>query len=258
MNVLTVPFFIGQPMAGLLAPEPSETLASRLQGPGAYDTSRASAPGDIGQERLGMLYEELAAQIAQREPTLVYAGDCLAVIGVLAGLERKGIRPTLYWFDAHGDFNTWETTGSQFLGGMPLAMITGRGEQTIVEHVKLTPLSDDKVILVDARDLDPEESVLVENSEIGHLSVTQVTDNTPADGPIYVHVDVDVADPEELPAVNYPAPGGPSVDAVRAAVRHLAATGRVVAASVSSWNPELPGAARAAEATRSIMDVFLD
>ena len=75
---------------------------------------------------------------------------------------------------------------------------------------------------------------------------------------IYVHVDVDVADPEELPAVNYPAPGGPSVDAVRAAVRHLAVTGRVVAASVSSWNPELPGAAQAAEATHSIMDVFLD
>jgi arginase len=59
------------------------------------------------------------------------AGDCVATMGVLAGLHDAGITPTLIWFDAHGDFNTWETTPSGFLGGMPLAMIVGRGEQTM-------------------------------------------------------------------------------------------------------------------------------
>ena len=69
----------------------------------------------------------------------------------------------------------------------------------------------------------------------------------PAAGPIHVHVDVDVVDPAVKPAVNYPAPGGPGLEEVGAALRRLAATGRVVAASFSSWNPELDGAEAAAD-----------
>jgi len=72
-----------------------------------------------------------------------------------------------------------------------------------------------------------------------------------------VHVDVDVVDPSDLPAINYPAPDGPSLQAVRAAAGRLTGTGRVVGVSVSSWNPALPGAGRAAAATRRIVEEFL-
>ncbi|NNC75091.1 MAG: hypothetical protein HKN93_06215, partial [Acidimicrobiia bacterium] len=74
---------------------------------------------------------------------------------------------------------------------------------------------------------------------------------------LYVHVDVDVVDPEDMPAVNYPAPGGPSLETVAAAVAALASTGRVVAFSVSSWNPALPGSEVAAAATRRLASPFL-
>ncbi|MEN8238596.1 MAG: arginase family protein, partial [Actinomycetota bacterium] len=161
-------------------------------------------------------------------------------------------------FDAHGDFHTWETTQSCFLGGMPLAMLTGRGEQTIVAGTGLRPLPDDRVVLVDARDLDEGEDAAVAASGMKVLSVDDVAGETPRSGPIYVHVDLDVVDPDDLPAMNYPAPGGPRAESVRAAVEHLASTGRVVAASVSSWNPQLPDADRASAVTRSIMGAFLD
>ena len=59
------------------------------------------------------------------------------------------------WLVSHGDFNTWETTPSGFLGGMPLAMLTGRGDQRMLEAVGLDPLADNQVWLSDARDLDP-------------------------------------------------------------------------------------------------------
>jgi len=203
------------------------------------------------------LYEQVAVVVSQRAPAVVYAGDCLAVIGVLAGLQRSGIDPTLYWFDAHGDFHTWETTPSRFLGGMPLAMLTGRGEQTIVEHVGLTPIAEERVVLVDARDLDALEDVAVKQSGMTLTTVGDVAKTPPVAGPIYVHIDVDVVDPQDVPAINYPAPQGPSLEDVRDAVRQLASTGRVVAASVSSWNPARPGADEAAAATHSIMDVFL-
>ncbi len=259
MRVISVPYFVGRFMDDFEVPSPAEVLTPELpDDEDCYDTSRTSGPGSVAQRRMAVLYNQLASRIADDGPTLVYAGDCLSVIGVLAGLQRRGIEPTLYWFDAHGDFNTWETTRSGFLGGMPLAMITGRGEQTIVEATGMRPLADDRIVLVGARDLDRGEDAAVADSNMTVMSVQDVATATPPPGPIYVHVDVDVVDPSDLPAINYPAPDGPSADTVRAAVANLAASGRAVAASVSAWNPKLPQAHRAADVTRSIMDVFAD
>lgn len=244
VGIIKVPYFMGEWMEGLEVPGPFTELAPDL-------------PTGSPQERMAHLYEELAVEVAAREHPVVYAGDCVATIGVLAGLQRKGIDPTLIFFDAHGDFNTWDTTPSGFLGGMPVAMLTGRGEQTIVEGAGLRPLTDDRVIHVGARDLDPGEDEALESSSITVVSVDQLAHTDLPPGPLYVHVDVDVVDPEEVPAANYPAPGGPSVKDVRSALIHLAATGRVVAFSISSWNPALPGADRAAEATERMAGPLL-
>jgi arginase len=243
VTVISVPFFIGDRIGDLLIE-------------GAHQTLEPDLPAGTPQERMAVLYRHLADQVATADSPVVFAGDCLAPIGVLAGLQRRAIEPTLIWFDAHGDFHTWETTHSGFLGGMPLAMIVGRGEQTIVDGAGLTPLSDNRIVLVDARDLDPGEDEAVARSGLIVTPVTGVAHNVPPEGPIYVHVDVDVVDPGEMPAVNYPAPEGPSLAEVRAALLHLRSTGRVVAFSVSAWNPDRPGADRAARATGSLADLF--
>jgi len=223
---------------------------------GAHEMLEPDLPTGTPQKRMAVLYRHLSDRVATADSPVVLAGDCLAPIGVLAGLQRRSIDPTLIWFDAHGDFHTWETTHSGFLGGMPLAMIVGRGEQTIVEGAGLTPLSEDRIVLADARDLDPSEDEAVACSGLTVTAVTGLARSVPIEGPIYVHVDVDVVDPGEMPAVNYPAPGGPSLAEVRTALLHLRSTGRVVAFSASSWNPDLPSADRAARATGSLVDLF--
>ncbi|NIS82127.1 MAG: hypothetical protein GTO14_18395 [Anaerolineales bacterium] len=90
---------------------------------------------------MSILHESLAARVAESvrdgSLTLSIAGDCCTTIGVLAGLQRADVSPLLVWFDAHGDFNTWDTTPSGFLGGMPLAMLAGIGDQTMPEAVGL-------------------------------------------------------------------------------------------------------------------------
>jgi len=244
-------------MYGFEVPDPEVTVCPTLAEGETYDVAHADEPGGTAQKRMAEIYEELARVVASGPPSLVYAGDCLSVIGVLAGLQRNGTHPTLYWFDAHGDFNTWDTTESNFLGGMPLAMVTGRGEQTIVDAVELQPLDDSHVILVDGRDLDSSEHEAIATSGITVMTVDDIISTPVAPGPIYVHVDVDVVDPRDLPAINYPAPRGPSARSVAEAVSVLALSGRVVAASVSSWNPALEGASRAGKVTRSIMDPFI-
>jgi len=230
-------------MPGFEVPEPHTTLDPHL-------------PGTRPTERMAVLYDRLAALVAESPNPVVYAGDCLSIIGVTGGLQRRGVEPTVVFFDAHGDFHTWETTPSGFLGGMPLAMLTGRGEQTVVEGVGLRPIDDDRVWLVDGRDLDPGEDAAVTASGIHHATISQIADNPPP-GDLYVHVDVDIVDPADMPAVNYPAPDGPSVAAVTDAVATLHATGRVAAFSISSWNPALEGADAAATATRLIAAPFL-
>jgi arginase len=195
--------------------------------------------------RMGELYNELAEEIrgalAAGERPVSIAGDCCATIGVLAGLQRAGLEPTLVWFDAHGDFNTPQTTPSGFLGGMPLAMAVGLGDQTLLDETAMRPWPVEKVILADGRDLDPGERENVAHSGILHITnIDQLVDPAALpDGPLYVHFDADVIDPVEAPAMNYPAPGGPSSEQVRGVLRALAATDQIVAVSVSLWEPTL-------------------
>ncbi|HEY7199420.1 MAG TPA: arginase family protein [Candidatus Dormibacteraeota bacterium] len=201
-------------------------------------------PEAAPQRRLAVLYEELAARVAASARPRVQAGDCVATLGVVAGLQRRGIDFHLVWLDAHGDFNTWETTPSGFLGGMPLAMLAGLGEQTIVEALGVRTLPADRILLVGARDLDPGERENLSHASIPQADVGDVLALAPAGGPLYVHLDLDVVATDEMPAVNYPAPDGPTAAAVRRALDHLFATGRVAALSVTCWDPALDGAER--------------
>jgi arginase len=198
--------------------------------------------GDL-QDRVSCLHRPLADFVHDtvtggRRP-VSFCGDCCSAIAVLAGLQRAGVAPTLIWFDAHGDFNTWQTSPSGFLGGMPLAKIAGRGEQRMARAVDLATQPEARIVLTDARDLDPAEAVALAASKVVHLpDVGALLDGPLPDGPLYVHFDCDVIDAGEAPAQNYPAPGGPSAAQIQAVFRRLAASGQLAAISLCAWNPD--------------------
>ena len=227
------PFFLDEPVSGL------ETLAK----PG-WIINKPSLPNSDKQTRIAAVDRRIAQIVAGtisagKRPVSI-AGDCVSAIGVLAGLQYAEINPFLIWFDAHGDFNTWETTPSGFLGGMPLAMIVGRGEQTIAKAVGLKPFPETQIILTDARDLDAGERLSLQKSAIIHFNnPNSVAGYALPDMPLYIHIDTDIIAPDEAPAMNYPAPGGLSVAELKYIFDKLAEKGRIVAVSLSSWNPEL-------------------
>jgi arginase len=122
----------------------------------------------------------------------------------------------LLWLDAHGDFHTYETTVSGHLGGMPLAMISGRGEQEILARVGLTPISDDHICHVGARDCEAEENAALCNSGIVMSgSLFEAAAWIPPASTIWIHFDTDYVNPLDAPAMRYPAPGGPRAEQVR-------------------------------------------
>lgn len=171
---------------------------------------------------------------------------------MMKGLEAH--QPDVLWYDAHGDFNTPETTPSGFLGGMPLAALVGRGNQHLMEGLGMEPIAETRVIISDARNLDPEEALALRASAVLHLP--RIDDLMTYDWngrTLYIHFDTDVVDSGEMPAMNYPEPGGPTLAQTAASLRHVVAQARPAGVLFSLWNDTLPGADRALQATLELV-----
>ena len=193
--------------------------------------------------RLAALYDQVADAVARETRlTIVMSGDCLTSLGTVAGLQRKGIEPAIVWFDGHGDVQTLETSTSGYIGGMPLRMLVGYGRQYLSEPLGLRTTPEERVLLVDARDLDPPEVEYLAQSRIKRCRVDEVVAERLPDGPIYLHLDVDVVDPEEVPGLLFPASGGPTLSAVTAAVQRVMDSGRVAALGLAcTWHSHRGG-----------------
>jgi arginase len=184
-----------------------------------------------GWKRLGMSLGHFADLVSKNERegffTVGLLATCPSMPGLVAGLQHSGptrepIRIGMLWLDAHPDFNTPETTRSGSLGGMPVAVATGRALQVMRLDAKLDPpLADQHVVMAGVRLTDPLEQRLLDDSRIEQLSVDDLRQMTPAvfaqldrldriSDKIYVHIDMDVLDPREVMAHGNKVPNGPS------------------------------------------------
>ena len=250
-RILLTPYFLDEYSADLeKLIQPDWVLVHRdLPAGGKLERMSLLLPG---------LTREVGAAVLSGERPVSIAGDCCTAIAVLAGMQGAGLEPTLVWLDAHGDFNTWETTPSGFLGGMPLAMLVGRGEQTLVEAVGLSPYPEEKIMLCDGRDLDPGERQALAASQVTLIpDITQIPDHPLAQDLLYIHFDTDIIDPREAPAMGYLAPGGPSAEQVRETFRRLRQTGRVVGVSLSAWRSDLDVDGRTRDLCMSLLNELI-
>lgn len=182
------------------------------------------------------------ARTANRFP-LVLSGNCLAAVGVIAGL---GPRTGVVWIDAHGDFNTPQTTMSGFLDGMTLATTTGRCWIELARSIEgFEPVPDKAVVLIGARDLDPGEGAALARSEIVRLSVESAPNDiervlqslAPTMERFYVHLDLDALDPSEGRANGYAVRGGFSKENLQKLLAIIARHLRVEAMTIASYDP---------------------
>lgn len=187
---------------------------------------------------------------------LIFAGDCTFALGAMKGLEDQ--HPAILWYDAHGDFNTPATSPSGFLGGMPLAAIVGRGNAALMENIGLAAIPEHDVIISDARDLDPEEGEALRTSELMHLTaVDDLLTATLPDKPLYIHFDTDVVQLAEMPPMNYPAVGGPTLAQTIVSLERVTRESEIAGILFSLWNQELAGADVALESTLKVVRAFV-
>ena len=184
---------------------------------------------------------------------LVLEGDCTHALGPIGGLAQTIGSPGVIWFDAHGDMNTQETTTSGFWGGMPYAVALGWD----LEDWRLAaglepPVRPEAAALIGASDLDAAEIEALQRHPILRIDANEMMEPGTSERVAaalrqrasvatawYLHVDLDVAGPEELPGGMTPAPYWPPrqhlIDAVRAAVQSVP----VRTASIAVYNPSL-------------------
>ncbi len=235
MSVIVVPYHEDQRLDDDQIPLPAtgEVLQVGVDLPDGDIWCRLAALDDVAAE-------QIAASVRAGGPTTVLSGDCLVAMAVLAGAQRAGVHPAVVWFDAHGDVHTLDTTSSGYLGGLSLRLLLGAHPELLARPLGVRPVAEDRVVLVDARDLDPPEVDYLRTSAVRRSGVAELDTAALPPGPLIVHVDVDVTDPGELPGLLFPAPGGPSAADVAAAVRGILATGRVTVLDVACpWHPTI-------------------
>jgi arginase len=185
---------------------------------------------------------------------IVLAGNCSTAVGTLAGL---GSGVGVAWFDAHGDFNTPDTTTSGFLDGTAVAIITGRcWKQLTVTVPGFAPVPDERVFLVGTRDLDSLEARLLNESNIDVIepktirsdlartlnSIGQHVDE------MYVHLDLDVLDSGVASANSYARSGGLTLEDVEYVLSEIARDFRITAVTLSAYDPAADTSGDAARA----------
>jgi arginase len=192
---------------------------------------------------------------------VVLAGNCLTAVGTLAGL---GGAPAVLWFDAHGDFNTPETTTSGFLDGMAIAVITERCWANLARTVPgFRPVPERDVVLLGARELDVAERALLDGSEIALLAPEQVrTQLAPvltkwSGREAYVHLDLDALDPAEGRANALAAPRGFTVDEACAALERIGRTLQVRAVALTAYDPACDPEGRICRAVPRLLGALL-
>ena len=211
-----------------------QPLLERMGAVVRVEEARLTADEDTeygGWKRLGMSLGHFADIVARNERdgyfTVGLLATCPSMPGLVAGLQHSGptrepLKIGMLWLDAHPDFNTPETTRSGSLGGMPVAVATGRALQVMRLDAKLEPpLPDRHVVMGGVRLTDPLEQHLLDNSLIEQLSVDDLRNLTPAvwaqldrlnrlTDKIYIHIDMDVLDPREVMSHGNKVPNGPS------------------------------------------------
>jgi arginase len=281
LNLIQVPYHMGQQNIG-----PGKAPKRYIDGgliEHLYDKDIKLWVGIV--ERGGFYTDELSAimavntalaqQVAEaleadRFP-LVIAGNCNSALGTLTGigdLSRIGI----VWFDAHGDFNTPETSLSGWFEGMPLAVAAGRGHASLWREMgNQDHVSESHIVLVGPRDLDPPEAELLAQSDVTVLSAEDLKQKglaevlTPAldrlresVDAIYLHLDMDVHDTECAPGVDFHLPGGLDREDMAQAIQLIGERFTIRAAALTSFNPDHDQDGRTLQTGLALVDAVID
>lgn len=196
------------------------------------------------------LADRIEALLRDGEFPVVLGGDCSILLGPMLALRRRG-RYGLAYLDGHLDFrhpgNARELAA---VAGEDLALVTGRGGSLARLEGRWPLVREVDVLAIGARSNDEALAEVVDtriavetDSDVRRAGAALVgaqaaTSLAAADG-FWVHLDADILDPETMPAVDSPDPGGLGLADVAELLRALLASPRALGLDVTILDPDL-------------------
>src|SRR2546423_39851 len=191
--------------------------------------------------------------LQENEFPLIVGGDHSIALGSITGVARVRKNIGVIWIDAHGDFNTDETSPSGNVHGMILAALAGIGHRDLANVCGWSPkIHAETIVIVGARDIDPSEREGLHANAIHVFTMTDIDQRSIfvviRDGltiaglhnnGIHLSLDMDALDPKEAPGVGTPVRGGLTYREAHLAMEMIASMGNLVSMDVVEVNPIL-------------------
>ena len=177
-----------------------------LGGDASYRIDDWSASLPEASDILGRLHAAVRQALAAGELPLLATNTCSASLATLPAAVKAIPGLKVLWVDAHGDFNTPETTASGYLGGMVLAAACG-----LWDSGQGAGLDPKQILIAGIRDIDAPEQALLTEAGVATLPPAAVSADAIlsflGDSPVWIHIDWDALEPGHIPAA-YKVPGG--------------------------------------------------
>jgi len=203
------------------------------------------------------LADDVEKTLSLGEFPLILGGDHSQAIGSVAGAARyfrsQGRELGVFWFDAHTDMNTPETSLSGNIHGMPLSTLLGMGPKLLTDISGQSPaIKPEHVVIFGARDVDRKEAELVKKSGVRVFTMSEIDARgaaacldeamqilNRASAGIHLSYDLDGSDPSVAPGTGTPVPGGLNFRESHLVCEVIARSGRLTSMEVVELNPIL-------------------
>ncbi|PRW62196.1 arginase family protein [Actinopolyspora mortivallis] len=180
--------------------------------PPADDDWSVSLPR--AKDTLDGLRKAMSDSVRNDGLTVMTSNTCSASLATLPVVARQYPDAVVLYVDAHGDFNTPETTDTGYLGGMVLAGACG-----LWDSGHGSGLRPEQAVLVGTRDIDEGERELVDSAGVRVIPPEEANGKNVLDAVdgarVWVHIDWDVLDPNTPVPADYEVPGGMMPEQIR-------------------------------------------
>lgn len=171
------------------------------------------------------LYNLVNEVIKKGEIPITLGGDhVIAIASALASINKYK-NMGIIWVDAHGDYNTFATTQSGNLHGLPYAVITGYEKQLLADFHNGNFYNPKNAVILGGRDIDELELPNIKDAGVTLISTEDIHKygaeamfkkameiaSNGTDG-VHISYDLDVIDPKIAPGVSIPAVDGINLD----------------------------------------------
>lgn len=215
------------------------------------------------------LAQQVYASLSSGSFPLVLGGDHSLGLGSISGVSKYYKNFAVIWVDAHGDINSYLTTETGNVHGMPLAAAMGVGYEDLTNvYFHGTKVSTKNVFIIGARDLDKGECKLIEEKNLNVYSTARVQEEGISSilqdvmdkikalniNAIHLSFDIDCIDSNYVPGTGTPVKNGMTVEEAKALLKVLGETSLIKSMDFVELNPRLDKDDETADLCMDLLD----